>query len=137
MSTLEGFSIVWKQADEQMAQRFYVPGYKGMLPFFISGSDLDLLENRESVELNERQLLEGILYGLYEFDKNPKPWHEKEDRHTLTYLLDFLSSGFKFETPESLILDCAAGIRERNGSPASRIVLLNGIDLVPFIEDKK
>lgn len=132
MAERERFSIVWKQADEQLAQRFHVPGYRGFLPFFITGKDLDLLEDSESVELNERQLLEGILYGLREFDHDPKPWHSKEDRHTLTNLLDVLMNGFNAETPEKLILDSASIVRERNGNGASRTILLNGIDLVPF-----
>ncbi len=132
MPEKERYSIVWQQAGEPLAQRFYVPGYRGMLPFFISGKDAEKLENKESVQLNERQLLEGILYGLYEFDHNPKPWHNAEDRHTLTYLLDVLGNGFRFESPEKLILDCAYNLRERNGTRVSRVVLYNGIELVPF-----
>lgn len=133
MSNHERYSIVWKECgDNQIAERFHVPGYDGLLPFFISGAELVAMENGEVITLHESELLEGILYGLYEFDKDPKPWHRKKDRHTLTYLLDVLSNGFNFETPEKLILDTAFNLRERNGSRASSTVLLNGIELVPF-----
>lgn len=133
MSGLGRFSLVWNQCGGNgLAERFYVPGYNGFLPFFISGSELTAMEKGEKIELHERALLEGILYGLNEFDNDPKPWHRNEDRHTLTYLLDVLRNGFNFESPEKLLLDCAYNLRERNGSRGSRIVLLNGIELVPF-----
>lgn len=46
------------------------------------------MEKKEGVELKEEHLLKGLLYGLYEFDHHSKPWHRKEDRETLLYLLD-------------------------------------------------
>ena len=107
MTERERYSLVWKEADAVLSERFYVPGYRGFLPFFISGKDLDSLQAGESVELTEWQLLAGILCGLYEIDNQPKPWHKADDRNTLTYLLDVLRNGFNFEDPEKMLLDVA------------------------------
>ena len=93
--------------------------------------ELDALEKKEKVELREEHLLKGILYGLYEFDHNPNPWHQKKDKITMLYLLDVLGNGFKFDNPEQMILDVACDIREKNGNGASRIVLEVGDRLIP------
>ena len=114
-----------------MAERFYMPGYNGYLPFFLWGDELAAHERNEKVELREEQLLKGILFGLYEFELNPKLWHHKKDRATLLYLLDTLGNGFGFETPEKMILEVAFSLRENNWSDASRVVLEVGSKLIP------
>lgn len=133
MPQTERYSIVWQECgtNSRHAVRFYVPGYEGYLPFFVWGQELERLENKQSVELREEHLLKGILYGLYEFDHNPKPWHQKKDRETLLYLLDVLGNGFKYENPEKMILDVAYNVREKNGNGASRIILEVGNNLMP------
>lgn len=132
MTTHERFSIVWKQVDQELSERFYVPGYRGFLPFLISGDSLVSLEAGDSVELTEWQLLAGIVYGLHEFDHDTQPWHNPEDRHTLTYLLDVLGNGFNFSDPEKMLLDVAFKLREANGHDVSRIALLTALELIPF-----
>lgn len=132
MAESERYSIVWKEADEKLSERFHVPGYRGFLPFFISGKMLDMLEAGDSIELTEWQLLAGILYGLDEFDNHSKPWHKAEDRDTLTYLLDVMRNGFDFEDSEKMLLDVAYKLRETNGNGASRTVLLTSLGLIPF-----
>lgn len=129
----EKYAIVWQDCrkEDYIAQRFYVPGFKGYLPFFLSGTKLTTFENKEAIELNEENLLKGILIGLYKIDHDPQPWHQKEDRETLLYLLDVLGKGFHFESPEMVILNVSASIREENGNSASRIVLEVGADLLP------
>jgi hypothetical protein len=133
MMAPERYSIIWQEcgANSRTAQRFFVPGYEGYLPFFLWGAELEAIEKKEKVELREEHLLKGILYGLYEFDHSPKPWHRKKDRETLLYLLDVLGNGFKSESPEKMILDVAYSLREKNGHGASRIVLKVGNDLIP------
>lgn len=133
MAETEKYSIVWQEcgAKNRTAERFFVPGYEGYLPFFVWGNDLATLEKKEKVELREEHLLKGILYGLYEFDHNPNPWHRKKDRETLLYLLDVLGNGFNYESPEKMILDVAYSLREKNGNSASRIVLEVGNELIP------
>ena len=133
MPKFERHSIVWKEcgANSRYAERFFVPGFEGYLPFFIFGEELEKFENKESVELKEDHLLKGILYGLNEFDNSPKPWHQSKDRETLLYLLDILGNGFNFESPEDMILNVAARIREDNGNSVSRIVLEVGKNLMP------
>jgi len=133
MPETERYSIVWQECgtNSRTAERFYVAGYKGYLPFFIWGRDLDALENNQKVELREEHLLKGILYGLYEFDRHPNPWLQKKDRKTLLYLLDVLGNGFKYDNPEKMILDVASSVREKNGNTASRKILEVGIGLIP------
>ena len=133
MAAIEKYSTVWQKCgtNSRVAERFFVPGYDGYLPFFVWGKDLEALESKKKVEFREEHLLKGILYGLYEFDHNPKPWHRKKDKETLLYLLDVLGNGFKHESPEKMILDVAYSVREINGSSASRIVLEVGNDLMP------
>jgi hypothetical protein len=63
------------------------------------------------VQLREEHLLKGILYGLYEFDHHPNFWHQRQDRDTLLYLLDVLGNGFRFESPEKMILDIAVNVK--------------------------
>ena len=133
MPELEKYSILWQECgkDSHIAKRFFVPEYEGYLPFLVSGDDLEDLEQKRDVELQESHLLFGILYGLYESDHHPKPWTQKQDRETLLYLLDVLMGGFKFESPEKMILDVASKLRERNGSQVSRVVLEVGKGLMP------
>jgi hypothetical protein len=129
----EEYSIVWQgcSKNSEISHRFYVPEFDGYLPFFLWGADLRALQQKEKVELREEQLLEGILYGLDEFDHHPGFWHRTQDRNTYLYLLKVLENGFKYESREIMILNVAAGIRERNGNGPSRIVLEVGKNLVP------
>jgi len=133
MEETEEYSIIWKEcgANSRTAERFFVPGYEGYLPFFVWGDELGKLQKKENIELREEHLLKGILYGLYEFDHHPKPWHQKKDKETLLYILDVLRNGFEFDTPEKMVLDVAYNVREINGNGASRIVLEVGDDLIP------
>ena len=129
----ERYSTIWQRCSEtgRLAERFFVPGYTGYLPFFIWGDDLKTFEERQNIELREEHLLKGILYGMYEFANVSRPWHREEDRDTLMHLLDVLGNGFKFENPEKMILDVAYSMREKNGNSASRVVLEVGNCLIP------
>jgi len=133
MAETEKYGNVWIDCgtNSRMAERFYVPDYKGYLPFFLWGDELAAFEKNEKVDFREEQLLKGILFGLYEFDLNPKLWHRKEDRGALIRLLDTLGNGFEFETPEKMILEVAFNMREKNWFGASRIVLEVGNGLIP------
>jgi len=125
--------IVWQKCNpgNHYAKRFFVPKYEGYLPFFLSGNELDDLENKRDVALREKHLLKGIFYGLYDLEHNPKSWHQEEDKETLIYLIDILRNGFHYDNPETMILDIASSIREENGSLVSRIVLDVGNKLLP------
>jgi len=129
----EKYGNVWMDCglNSSLAERFFVPGYTGYLPFFLWGEELAAFERKEKVEFREEQLLKGILFGLYEFDQNPKLWHRKEDRGTLVKLLDVLGNGFGFENPEKMILEVAFSMREKNWNSASRMVLEVGSNLIP------
>ncbi len=125
----ENSTIVWRHCgpNSPFAERFYVPGYEGALPFLVSGNGDEALK----VGLDEKHLLRGILYGLYEFDHHPKPWHQKKDRETLLYLLDYLQEGFGCDSQEAMVLDVARDVRKECGNTTSRIVLEVGYTLIP------
>src|SRR3989338_1561520 len=133
MSKAQRYGNVWIEcgANNRMAERFFVPGYEGYLPFFLWGDELAAFERKEKVEFREEQLLKGILFGLYEFDLNPKLWHRKKDRGTLLKLLEVLGNSFGFESPEKMILEVAFSLREKNWNNASRVVLEVGNGLIP------
>ncbi len=127
------YSLVWQECGDnsKVAERFYVSGFKGYLPFFIYGSDALRLENKESVELKEDNLLKGILYGLNEFENGDGIWHDKENKSTLLYLLDVLSQGFGYQSPEKMILNVAYDTREKVGRLPSCKILETGTRLIP------
>ena len=128
------YSLVWQECGENsdLAKRFFVPGYVGYLPFFIYGSDLERLENKEKIELREEQLLKGILFGLYGYENKENFWYRKDSIKTYLYLLETLGKGFGVNHPEKLILSVAADVRKKNGSNASLVILLTGYDLLPL-----
>lgn len=127
------YSIVWHECGENssLAERFYVPGFVGYLPFFISGMDNQRLENKETIQLKEEHLLKGILYGLHDYEKKGNSWYTENGRETYLYLLDILGNGFGFSDPENLILSVAGNARSKNGHAVSYAMLLSGIDLLP------
>jgi hypothetical protein len=131
----EPYTIVWQECGKNslISRRFYVPRYEGFLPFFVSGKDLEVLNNKQDLELKEEHLLKGIFYGLYDHANNPpKDWmHNAKFKDTLLYLLDVLKNGFKFDNSEAMIMDVASGIRVNNGSTASFRVLDVGVELIP------
>lgn len=131
---VEDYCLVWQEchADGKLAERFFVPGFKGNLPFLLSGDDLISFKSEKKVKLREEQLLKGILFGLFELENDPKSWHQPKDKETYLYLLDILGNGFGFVDPEKMILNIAANVREKNGNNVSRIILHTGLKLLPF-----
>jgi len=133
MTDTTEYGLIWKQctSDNDLAERFYVPDYKGYLPFFLTGKDYILFKSHEDVVLKEEQLLKGILLGLFELDNSSSFKIEPLNRDTLLYLLDVLGNGFQFDNPEKMILDVAYSIRESNGGSVSSKVLTVGMSLIP------
>lgn len=68
----EAYSMVFQQCGvgSVIAERFFVPGFEGYLPFVISGDDVNRMKNGQKVELTEQQLLFGILLALYEMEQS-------------------------------------------------------------------
>lgn len=126
-------TVVWKEceAGSSLAERFHVPTFAGYLPFFVEGEDVAQAEQGHDLELNEEQLLKGILYGFAEFNAGGKPWCQETSRNTYLWLLDCLGNGFNFESPEQMILEASGRVRERSGCGASSVVLSNGVALIP------
>jgi hypothetical protein len=91
----EAYSLIWQQCtDDRLSERFFVPGFTGNLPFFLSGHDLHQFKTEGKLNYREKHLLQGIFYGLYEIDNDPKPWHREKDRKLIfiywTYLVKVL-----------------------------------------------
>ena len=126
-------TTVWRCCDcnSLLAERFYVPGYEGVLPFLVPGNVDEAASYMKITGVTELHLLKGILYGLYEFDHSPKPWQPKKDRKILLSLLDYLRKGFGFDSQELMVLDVAGEVRREHGNGTSRIILEVGTALVP------
>lgn len=120
--------VIWKRfgPTSSLAKRFYMAGREGYLPFLIWGSDYDNYQKTKRVQLGERNLLFGILYAWEERNR----WHENNEEN-LRLLLDILGNGFHCESPEMMILDVAAFLREKIGSSEARRILKNGMLLIP------
>jgi len=133
MEKKTNYSIVWYECGENstLAERFYVPGFVGYLPFFVSGKEHERLENKEEIELREEHLLKGILYGINENEKKGVFWDAERGKETYLYLLEKLGKGFGFDDLEYLILSVAASARSKNGHAVSYSMLLTGNELLP------
>ena len=59
------YSIVWQEFGpvSDFAQRFWVSGKEGGLPFYVDGENLNLLESGQRFPLSESMLLKGIMVG--------------------------------------------------------------------------
>ena len=128
-----GFTLVWQECSKNssISKRFHVPSFEGHLPFLVYGSDYNALQNKEKFQVTEKNLLLGILYGLYEIEESPKPWIDLKNIDTFLHLLDVLGQGFKFTDPEQMILDVASMAREEIGSNVSYKILRTGGNLIP------
>ena len=130
----EPYSIVFQQCEvgSTIAERFFVPGFKGYLPFLISGDDLNRIETRQEVELSEQQLLFGILMAMYEVEQSPDHfWVSKANNPTWLYLIDVLGKGFRHESLEAVFLNSASYLCNRNGFEPMKRVLEVGLTLIP------
>jgi len=97
------YSLIWLPCGENnhLDERFFVPNYRKSLPFLIE-EELP----KPKLALSEKNLLWGILIGLYDIQPNNK-YCIDTDKPTLLYLLDVLGNGFGFKSPEKMILDVA------------------------------
>lgn len=127
------YTVVWKEcaAGSSLAERFHVPTFDGYLPFFVEGEAVAQVEQAGDFEFDEEQLLKGVLYGFAEYNEGGKPWCQEASRNTYLWLLDCLGNGFNFESPEQMILEAGGRVREGCGCAASRVVLTNGLALIP------
>jgi hypothetical protein len=112
---MEKYSIVWQEQKDGGE----------WLPFFIWGDTLTAFEYNGTIEVNEDNLLKGILYELYAPPKFPVK------RERLINLLDIIRDTFRYDSLEYLILDAAADTRFINGNVPSQIMLEAGSKLMP------
>jgi hypothetical protein len=132
----EEYSLVWQECGEnsEISKRFFVPGFEGYLPFLLSGQDVESLENKMPVALNEKQLFFGIVLGMNDnaFSNDLLSMQDiEESKKTWRYLLDVLVNGFSYNNPEQALLDMAATIRVRNGGFLAEEALLSSVQLMP------
>ena len=125
------YSIVWQEfsEDSNIAHRFYVVGQRGYLPFFIDGENLEKLEQKQQIELNELMLLKGILVG---YNDKKMPFFEEINKKTFNDLLEILYHGFNINSLEQAVLNIACKLREENGNYASYQALKTGIEINPI-----
>ncbi len=113
-----------------IARRFNVPNYDGYRPFFLQGEAASAIAQKQSVELNEMQILKGILITLAEPEAG-RGFGVTVNREVLVGLLDYLAKGFPFKNGEGAILNIAANVRESDGSQMSSRILRSGVQLLP------
>lgn len=123
--------IVWNlcNSSNKLAERFYIPGFDGYLPFLLREEDC---RDSKKIILSEKHLLFGILCSIHEYDDpNMSPYIRPKDKQTIYHLLDILGNGFNLKNPEKLVLDVAFKLRAENDLERSTRVLLNGMFLIP------
>ncbi len=114
--------------DPALAQRFFVGGFEGELPFLLEG---DAPAVGQAEDLNEEQLLKGLLTGLAELDHAGRPALRSKDRPELLELLEIMRQGFSFDDMEQLIVETSGNLRARHGVRPSCAALTTGLLLVP------
>ena len=123
--------VIWVRCDNKnkLNERFFVPKYNGFLPFLVKNPEL--FDREQINSLSEKDLLRGILYGLYEIETQSQPPECDVDIDVFLYLLDVLGNGFGFDDPEKMLLDVATNVRIELGSSLSAIILKTGENLIP------
>jgi hypothetical protein len=124
------YAIVWQPISPgcDAGVRFGFESLTGSLPFFLDGHDLELLENKQRVELTEFMLLRGI---LVEYLSNPPLMSIDGLRPAYENFLNVCVVGFRFPSMEELVLRVAARLRADNGNYASYKALSTGMCLLP------
>jgi hypothetical protein len=123
------YSIVWQQIspNSNITKRFWVKDKKGFLPFFFFGENLNRLENKDDVELNESMLLKGILVGL---GQKKAPLVPRENDDLLISLMPILREGFKVPSAEMMILDIAFNMKREISTHCSYLALKGGLKII-------
>jgi hypothetical protein len=122
------FSLFWLPAGQDN-QHYLIPrDFKGQVPWFIWGENLESFKANGTFTLSEECLLKGILYGLSPSTNKLGATYREED---LLAILDKIWQGNFYENREGLILDAAYNTKGENGVLASLSILRAGIYLLP------
>lgn len=124
------YSIVWKEFGpaSDVAQRFWVSGKEGGLPFYVDGKKLEQLENGQQFEINEAMLLKGIMVG---FSDKGLYVNTDDNKELLKSLLPLLAKGFHNMSVEQMILDLAFNLKDTSSIYAAFKCLNNGLLIEP------
>jgi hypothetical protein len=125
------YQLHWLACTEHpgLAERFFVPGFEGRLPFLLEGAAPSAAEAAEV--LSEDQLLPGLLTGLAESDHAGRLVLRMEDQATLLELLEIMRQGFSFDDVEEMVIELSGGLRARHGVSPSCAALSTGVLLAP------
>jgi hypothetical protein len=119
------YQLVWRSCaeDPALAERFFVPDFRGELPFFTP--------DPVPASLTEEHLLKGLLTGLAEQDHAGRLCLRPKDQEALLRLVDIMRAGFSFEGVEELVLETSGQLRAQHGSRPAIAALSTGSLLAP------
>lgn len=117
------YTILWKFMPEGWATGISSREAPGIMPYFVDGEAFSKLQAKEEVELTPYGLLCGLLLSWFETSKF---WADRrpDDLHGfLEDVIEDLRRLFQAPSTEEMLLDVAAGVRDKHGSlPASRML---------------
>lgn len=126
------YELVWLscKARPAVAERFFVPTFRGELPFLVAADRADDAET-DPLGLNEEQLLHGLLCTFAERDNDGYLVARPEGTDTFLELFEIMRQGFGFEDYERLVLETSGILRTRFGVQPSQACLSAGRLLAP------
>ncbi|MDF1798921.1 MAG: hypothetical protein P1V81_07075 [Planctomycetota bacterium] len=125
------YQLLWLscEAEPALADRFFLPEFRGQLPFLIEGPAP--AAGTAAGSLREEDLLKGILTGLAEHDHAGRLTLRATDQATLLEALEILRQGYSFEDLEQLVIEVSGDLRSRYGVRPSCAALSTGVLLAP------
>ena len=123
------YALHWLSCADRpaLAERFFVPDFTGELPFLLEGE----VPADAAADLNEEQLLKGLLAGLAELDHAGRPALRTQDQPVLLQLLEVMRQGYSFEDVEEMVVETSGNLRARHGVKPSCAALTTGVLLAP------
>ena len=115
--------------DPALAERFFVPDFRGSLPFLLEGDAP--AAGAAAGALDEEQLLKGLLTGLAEHDHAGRPALRTLDQPVLLQLVEVMRQGYSFDDLEELVIETSGNLRARHGVRPSCAALTTGVLLAP------
>lgn len=129
------YELVWLPVADRpgLAERFFVPDFRGELPFLLPADAAAALPPAPAVPgtLTEEQLLHGLFGTFAERDPDGFLVARATDTEVMLELFEVLRQGFGFESRELMVLETSGILRARYGVQPSQACLCAGRLLVP------